>query len=88
MTVTDALNSQDHIQNKTAQKEKALEQYLLWLSDILEQSVKPGDNFLDAGGHSMIAISLNERVKKEFGLTLSMERLYNTTLKDVFFAAK
>lgn len=69
-------------------KEKALDSFLLWLGDILEQPVKSTDNFLDIGGHSMIAISLNERIKKEFGLTLSMERLYNATLEEVFSNAK
>ncbi|MEI7346800.1 acyl carrier protein [Dickeya chrysanthemi] len=83
MTVNDTLNLKED-----SHKEKALAQYLLWLEDILEQPVEPDDNFLDAGGHSMIAISLNEKVKKEFGLTLSMERLYNTTLRNVFFSAK
>lgn len=66
----------------------ALNHYLSWLSEILEQQVLASDNFLDVGGHSMIAISLNERVKKEFGLTLSMEKLYNVTLEDVFSTAK
>lgn len=45
-------------------KSSALEHYISWLSEILEQSVSPDDNFLDIGGHSMIAISLNERIKK------------------------
>ncbi|MDR9963906.1 hypothetical protein KIF59_14270 [Enterobacter cloacae subsp. cloacae] len=32
----------------------------------------------------MIAIALNERVRNEFNLTLSMERLYNSTLSETF----
>lgn len=83
MTATHALAFAD-----SPQKEQALEQYLLWLEDILEQPVEPNDNFLDIGGHSMIAISLNERVSKEFGLTLSRERLFNATLQEVFFESK
>ncbi|ATO34939.1 hypothetical protein DZA65_03909 [Dickeya dianthicola] len=88
MTVNDTLNLKEDIHKENIHKEKALVQYLLWLGDVLEQPVEPDDNFLDAGGHSMIAISLNEKVKKEFGLTLSIERLYNTTLRNVFFSAK
>ena len=65
-----------------------MDNYLSWLGEILEQQILASDNFLDVGGHSMIAISLNERVKKEFGLTLSMERLYNATLEDVFSTAQ
>jgi acyl carrier protein len=69
-------------------KATALKHYLTWLSDILEQPVLSNDNFLDIGGHSMIAISLNERIRKEFGLVLSMEQLYNTTLENTFSAAE
>ncbi|EIM6955327.1 hypothetical protein LNU80_004252 [Salmonella enterica] len=55
---------------------------------LLERPVTEGDNFLDIGGHSMMAISLNERIRNKFGLTLSMERLYNTTLTEAFQAAQ
>lgn len=69
-------------------KALALQQYIEWLQDILEKPVSTEDNFLDIGGHSMIAIALNERVRNEFNLTLSMERLYNSTLRETFYSIK
>ncbi|KER04947.1 phosphopantetheine-binding protein [Photorhabdus temperata] len=69
-------------------KVKALKDYITWLQDILEVSVTEDDNFLDLGGHSMIAISLNERINKQYGLSISMERLYNVSLIEAFSQAK
>ncbi|MDE9454649.1 phosphopantetheine-binding protein [Xenorhabdus bovienii] len=69
-------------------KLKALGEYISWLESILEQPVSANDNFLDIGGHSMIAISLNDRIKNKFGLSLSMERLYNATLDETFSTAQ
>ncbi|WJV63878.1 phosphopantetheine-binding protein [Pectobacteriaceae bacterium C52] len=77
----------DIIKQDSQIKSKALEKYISWLEDILEQPISKDENFLDIGGHSMIAISLNERVKNEFGLSLSIERLYNKTLDEVFSSA-
>ncbi|CZW22702.1 hypothetical protein FGL54_19680 [Enterobacter cloacae] len=74
--------------NKEQVKVLALQQYIVWLQDVLEKSVSAEDNFLDIGGHSMIAIALNERVRNEFNLTLSMERLYNSTLSETFYSTK
>ena len=74
--------------NKEQVKVLALQQYIVWLQDVLEKSVSAEDNFLDIGGHSMIASALNERVRNEFNLTLSMERLYNSTLSETFYSIK
>ncbi|CDL82087.1 phosphopantetheine-binding protein [Xenorhabdus szentirmaii] len=68
-------------------KAQALKEYISWMESLLERPVAAGDNFLDVGGHSMIAISLNERIQNQYGLTLSMERLYNATLTEAFIAA-
>jgi Phosphopantetheine attachment site len=68
-------------------KVRALKEYISWMESLLERPVNAGDNFLDVGGHSMLAISLNERIQNQFGLTLSMEHLYNATLTETFFAA-
>ncbi|WP_445496611.1 phosphopantetheine-binding protein [Photorhabdus sp. SF281] len=69
-------------------KVKALKDYITWLQDILEVSVTEDDNFLDLGGHSMIAVSLNERINKQYGFSISMERLYNVSLIEAFSQAK
>ncbi|MCT4708896.1 acyl carrier protein [Enterobacteriaceae bacterium H11S18] len=74
--------------NKEQVKALALQQYIAWLQNILEKPVSVEDNFLDIGGHSMIAIALNERVRNEFNITLSMERLYNSTLSETFYNIK
>ena len=65
-------------------KQMALDNYISWLSEILEQPIEPNENFLDVGGNSMIAISLNNKLKQEFNLLLSMEHLYNETLESAF----
>ncbi|ESN16926.1 hypothetical protein L370_00272 [Enterobacter sp. MGH 24] len=74
--------------NKEQIKVLALQQYIAWIQEILERPVSEEDNFLDIGGHSMIAIALNERIRNEFNLTLSMERLYNSTLSETFYSIK
>lgn len=74
--------------NKEQIKVLALQQYIAWIQEILERPISEEDNFLDIGGYSMIAIALNERVRNEFNLTLSMERLYNSTLSEAFYSIK
>ncbi|PHM62786.1 phosphopantetheine-binding protein [Xenorhabdus ishibashii] len=68
-------------------KLKALDRYLALLESMLEKTVKSNDNFIDVGGHSMIAILLNEKIKNEFSLILSMEKLFNATLNETFIEA-
>lgn len=79
-------NSDNHTKEEI--KTHALKEYISWMEFLLERPVTEWDNFLDIGGHSMMAISLNERIRNKFGLTLSMERLYNTTLTEAFQAAQ
>lgn len=79
-------NSDNHTKEEI--KAHALKEYISWMEFLLERPVTEEDNFLDIGGHSMMAISLNERIRNKFGLTLSMERLYNTTLTETFQAAQ
>ncbi|EAS8534038.1 acyl carrier protein [Salmonella enterica] len=79
-------NSDNHTKEEI--KANALKEYISWMEFLLERPVTEEDNFLDIGGHSMMAISLNERIRNKFGLTLSMERLYNTTLTETFQAAQ
>lgn len=79
-------NSDNHTKEEI--KANALKEYISWMEFLLERPVTEEDNFLDIGGHSMMAISLNERIRNKFGLTLSMERLYNTTLTETFQTAQ
>lgn len=80
------INSNNHTEEEI--KAHALKEYISWMECLLERPVTGDDNFLDVGGHSMIAISLNEKIRHQFGLTLSMERLYNTTLTETFQSAQ
>ncbi|EHY4895189.1 hypothetical protein K4I10_004349 [Salmonella enterica] len=80
------MTNSDNIENEEI-KALALKEYISWMEFLLERPVTGEDNFLDVGGHSMMAISLNERIRNQFGLTLSMERLYNSTLTETFHAA-
>ncbi|WP_338804345.1 phosphopantetheine-binding protein [Xenorhabdus griffiniae] len=70
--------------NESDIKLKALDRYLSLLGSMLEKTVKSNDDFIDVGGHSMIAVLLNEKIKNEFNLILSMEKLFNATLYETF----
>ncbi|MBD1227196.1 phosphopantetheine-binding protein [Xenorhabdus griffiniae] len=70
--------------NESDIKLKALDRYLSLLGSMLEKTVKYNDDFIDVGGHSMIAVLLNEKIKNEFNLILSMEKLFNSTLYETF----
>lgn len=56
--------------------------YASWLSDILEEPVSPDADFLDAGGNSMIAITLNTRMKEAFGVEIDLRTLFTRPMRD------
>ena len=59
-------------------------EFLALVREILgEPSLELRDNFLDVGGHSLLAIELSDRVDERFGKELSMRRLYEERLQDV-----
>ena len=51
----------------------------LWKT-LLDTDVQPGDNFFDAGGHSMLAVQMTDRVYRDTGVRLNMMRLASWTL--------
>ncbi|MGH8075188.1 MAG: thioesterase domain-containing protein, partial [Lysobacter sp.] len=54
----------------------------LW-KELLDTDVTPGDNFFDAGGHSMLAVQMTDRVYRERGVRLNMMRLASWTLSQL-----
>ena len=54
----------------------------LW-KELLDADVQPGDNFFDAGGHSMLAVQMTDRVYRETGVRLNMMRLASWTLSQL-----
>lgn len=55
-----------------------------WAAAILEvPQVAPADNFLDLGGHSMLALELNTRVQEAYGVELDMQTLFEGSLREV-----
>ena len=63
------------------QKEQAESLILHWVASLLESpGVSSGDNFLDLGGHSMLAVDLDRQVLAHFGVTLDMRLLFEETI--------
>ncbi|MFB7216141.1 acyl carrier protein [Streptomyces sp. NPDC056255] len=58
-----------------------------WAAEILEEPATPQDNFLDLGGHSMLAIELNQRVKGTFGFELDLQMLFEKSIGEAVASA-
>ncbi|MET9428569.1 MULTISPECIES: phosphopantetheine-binding protein [unclassified Streptomyces] len=65
---------------RTAEVQKAT---LGWVSELLEDpAVGAEDNFLDLGGHSMLALQLNQQAKERFGAEYDIQTLFEGTLAE------
>jgi len=54
-----------------------------WLRDALEDpALSAADNFLAVGGHSMMAIELNNRLAEKHGVTIGLADLFRKTIGD------
>lgn len=62
--------------------DQAATTYASWLGDILEEPVSADEEFLDVGGNSMIAITLNGKLKDAFDIELDMRSLFTNTIRD------
>ncbi|WP_055549474.1 phosphopantetheine-binding protein [Streptomyces sp. NBRC 110028] len=52
-----------------------------WVGEVLEESdLSAQDNFLDLGGHSVLALELSERAKKNLGVDLDMQILFERSI--------
>ena len=55
-----------------------------WVADVLEEPrTGPESNFLDLGGHSMLALELNTYVTQKYGVEIDMQTLFEETLATV-----
>lgn len=59
------------------------ERVMEWCSELLDEKVGREDNFLDLGGHSMLAVMLNERVNERYGIDLDIQILFEGTIAEV-----
>ncbi|QNP67439.1 acyl carrier protein [Streptomyces genisteinicus] len=53
-----------------------------WVGEFLETEVSLDENFLDLGGHSLIAMNLNTRLQQRFGHELDVKTLFELPLGD------
>jgi len=68
---------------RTVNVEEVQRLTLEWVAETLEEpEVRPEDNFLDLGGHSMLALQLSERAKEKFGAEYDIRVLFEGSLAD------
>ena len=54
---------------------------LQWVSELLDEpDVKPEDNFIDLGGHSILAVRLSREAKEHFGADFDLMVLFEKDL--------
>ncbi len=54
-----------------------------WVAELIgEKNITAEDNFLDLGGHSMLALELNAKARERFGAEFDMEILFERSLGD------
>jgi acyl carrier protein len=55
-----------------------------WVADVLEEpGTSSESNFLDLGGHSMLALELNSYATEKYGVEIDMQTLFEETLGEV-----
>jgi len=54
-----------------------------WVIGLIgDPGITAEDNFLDVGGHSMLALELNAKAREEFGQEFDIEVLFGRTLRE------
>ncbi|MEV0031512.1 phosphopantetheine-binding protein [Nocardia sp. NPDC050793] len=48
-----------------------------------DATVGPDDNFIDAGGHSLLAQKLSDSIREKYGVDLSFAVLFNESIERV-----
>ncbi|GAA2473930.1 phosphopantetheine-binding protein [Streptomyces mauvecolor] len=56
---------------------------LAWATELLEEPATAEDNFLDLGGHSVLALELSDRIKERFGAEVDIQVLFEQSLGEV-----
>lgn len=55
-----------------------------WAEELLEEpDVSLEDNFLDRGGHSLLAVELSVRIEERFGAPINMRVLFENSIREV-----
>jgi acyl carrier protein len=68
---------------KAASTEEVQRLTLEWVAELLEEpEVRPEDNFLDLGGHSMLALQLSQRAKDKFGAEYDIKVLFEGSIAE------
>jgi acyl carrier protein len=56
---------------------------LEWVAELLEEpDARLEDNFLDLGGHSMLALQLSQRAKERYGVEFDMKVLFEKSVAE------
>ncbi|WP_405947609.1 phosphopantetheine-binding protein [Streptomyces prunicolor] len=70
-----------HMASRDVHDPVAVERMVVeWAAQILEEPASAQDNFLDLGGHSMLAAELNQRVFDTFGAELDLQLLFEKSI--------
>ncbi|MEU1805963.1 acyl carrier protein [Streptomyces sp. NPDC019937] len=68
---------------KRGSAEEVQQLTLEWVAELLEEpQARPEDNFLDLGGHSMLALQLSQRAKKHFGAEYDIKVLFEGSVAE------
>jgi acyl carrier protein len=53
-----------------------------WVAEMIGEDVSAEDNFLDLGGHSMLALELSQKAQEQFGAEFDMQILFERSLAE------
>ncbi|WP_318205652.1 phosphopantetheine-binding protein [Streptomyces sp. SCL15-4] len=68
---------------KAGSTEEVQQLTLEWVAELLEDpQAGPDDNFLDLGGHSMLALQLSQRAKDRFGAEYDIKVLFEGSIAE------
>lgn len=54
-----------------------------WTGELLGEPVDAGDNFLDLGGHSVLALTLIDKIRATLGAEVGTQLLFEVSLAEV-----
>jgi acyl carrier protein len=62
--------------------EEVERQVVGWVTEMMGEDVSAEDNFLDVGGHSMLALELNRKTQDEYGAEFDLKVLFESSLSE------
>ncbi|MER6268147.1 acyl carrier protein [Streptomyces sp900105755] len=73
----------------TLNQNEVRQRILDWIGEELgDHHITGADNFLELGGHSMMAIELKARIAREYGLSISLADLFQRSISVVVARAE